>query len=99
MPYQDGTGAMFAGTPGNFLQVGAQTATGATGASFFKPEEVWNIDTKMDDGKPAYGMVQADNPNSTKNPNCTTSTNSALATYNLALSAISCRIYFMNQSW
>ena len=22
-----------------------------------KPEEAWNIDTKLDDGKPAYGAV------------------------------------------
>lgn len=29
----------------------------ALGGSNLKPEEAWNIDTKIDDGKPAYGKV------------------------------------------
>ena len=38
---------------GNYLSI--TTATGP----ILRPEEAWNIDTKFDDGKPAYGKVIA----------------------------------------
>ena len=41
----------------NVIYVGGQTATGGTHDDIFTPEEAWNIDTKMDDGRPAYGNV------------------------------------------
>lgn len=60
-----------------------------------KPEEAWNIDTKMDDGQPALGNVNA----VWRGANwCTTSaTNTdAAGTYNLSSSTIFCALYFLN---
>jgi len=46
----------FDGTYGNVLYFGGGTnATAPTG--IVRPEEAWNIDTKMDDGRPATGSV------------------------------------------
>ena len=42
------------------LLIGTVYNTGLAGftmGSFLKPEEAWNIDTKIDDGKPATGNV------------------------------------------
>ncbi|PZP85043.1 MAG: hypothetical protein DI582_06990 [Azospirillum brasilense] len=51
---------MFDGTYGHVLLLGNTGADpmGSTGTSPpLKPEEAWNIDTKMDDGKPGTGSV------------------------------------------
>jgi len=39
------------------LTYGAQTATAWANGPILKPEEIWNLDTKMDDGKPAQGRI------------------------------------------
>jgi len=44
---------------GNHLMFGVAKANTATYGAALKPEEAWNIDTKLDDGKPAYGKVIA----------------------------------------
>ena len=44
---------------GNGLQFGAPTTTGSTLNPALTPEEAWNIDTKMDDGKPGMGKIMA----------------------------------------
>lgn len=46
----------FEGNYGNALLFGGGTATDLP-TEILKPEEAWNIDTKMDDGKPATGSV------------------------------------------
>lgn len=43
---------------GNSFTFGAAT-TGTTYGAVLKPEEAWNIDTKMDDGQPARGKLFA----------------------------------------
>lgn len=43
----------FAVVYGNVLELSEMTA----GVGVFKPEEAWNIDKKIDDGKPAYGKM------------------------------------------
>lgn len=51
---------MYSGpTYGNYMTLGAKAANSGTGNALLKPEEAWNIDTKMDDGRPAYGRVIA----------------------------------------
>lgn len=45
-----------------------------------KPEEVWNIDSKFDDGKPASGVIVSVKSTSTWTPGCT-STDDATAEY------------------
>lgn len=51
------TNYLFAGKYGNIMALGA-TITGCnTIGGLFLPEEAWNIDTKLDDGKPGMGSV------------------------------------------
>jgi prepilin-type N-terminal cleavage/methylation domain-containing protein len=45
----------FAVTYGNILVSGLSE----TGTALLRPDETWNIDTKMDDGRPAYGKIVA----------------------------------------
>ncbi len=35
----------------------ASTASGSPNESLFRPEEIWALDVKMDDGRPAYGKI------------------------------------------
>jgi prepilin-type N-terminal cleavage/methylation domain-containing protein len=44
---------------GNNFLFGADVGTGGTWGPAMKPEEAWNIDTKMDDGRPGYGKIIA----------------------------------------
>lgn len=53
------TSAFFVLDYGNTLQLGAATTTGTTISNILRPEETWNIDSKIDDGKPAQGVVVA----------------------------------------
>lgn len=71
----------------NMLQLGSVAAGSSPGTALLKPEELWNIDTKMDDGKPAYGMVR-DRWWAT----CTTATasNQLSADYALNVATVSC---------
>ncbi len=45
------------GDYGNVLFFGAAASSQKTFAPILKPEEAWNIDTKLDDGKPGTGKV------------------------------------------
>lgn len=54
-----GDSGWFAMNYGNTLVFGAQSASEYPSGASLKPEEVWNIDTKMDDGRPGYGKVIA----------------------------------------
>lgn len=98
-----GTTVLFAGDYGNvFGSPGsngnyALTTAGSLG---LKPEEAWNIDTKMDDGKPSSGRVGAYKGNGT-NTNCTTGAgtappgdNASTATYVLTNTAADCLMLF-----
>lgn len=49
--------AQYAGIYANFFEFGAFTANADPVGPIFKPEEAWNIDTKLDDGMPATGHV------------------------------------------
>ncbi|MFM9890149.1 MAG: type II secretion system protein [Rickettsiales bacterium] len=61
----------------------------------FKPEEVWNIDTKLDDGKPATGIMI----NNSWANTCTTAANSAdkAAAYRLTETSLICFPLFIKQ--
>lgn len=47
----------FDGVYNNSFEFGSFLTDSAPYGSVFKPEELWNIDTKIDDGKPAVGKV------------------------------------------
>ena len=83
---------------GNALYIGGQNNTGDADVPILTPEEAWNIDTKLDDGKPAYGKVIAryyNNSCSAADNNSHTATNFA-ASYKLADSSKTCILFFKN---
>ncbi len=47
----------FAGEYGNRLSFGGFGLAGEPATGIVSPEEVWNIDTKLDDGKPGAGKI------------------------------------------
>lgn len=49
---------IFEGEYGSMMTLGAQMTDSHTYGAALKPEEAWNIDTKMDDGKPGKGLVR-----------------------------------------
>lgn len=59
--YRSGTagGDFYDGDYGNTLQFGSQDTSGTNYRGILMPEEAWNIDTKLDDGKPGTGKVMA----------------------------------------
>ena len=71
--------------------------TGASGGSYliFTPAEAWNIDSKMDDGKPATGKIVVTMSGMSVSP-CTDVASSATLTANYLLSSESkvCSLYF-----
>ena len=104
------TGWMFysrvAGGDGNFYAMDSahnvfQIGNGTTGSTFgaaLRPEEAWNIDTKMDDGRPAYGNILAIGWNNIcsqadAGPGSSANTNYA-ASYRLTSSTVECALIF-----
>jgi prepilin-type N-terminal cleavage/methylation domain-containing protein len=72
----------------NWLLVSGVNSTYWTGGSLLKPEEAWNIDTKMDDGLPGTGKARS----GSNSPNCATTTVSTTAVYALTNSSVNCTI-------
>lgn len=90
----DFTTTFFLANRNNNLFFGAPAGNTHMIAPNLKPEEAWNIDTKMDDGRPGLGRVESNFP-----ATCTTAANntdSANANYALTLSAIGCNLLFVN---
>ncbi len=54
-----GNAERYAVCMGNNYVLGRASTTGHPTLAFLTPEEAWNIDTKLDDGKPAQGKVIA----------------------------------------
>jgi len=50
--------SFFDGNYGNILFFGGVSGSNVAFEPILKPEEAWNIDTKLDDGKPAIGIVR-----------------------------------------
>lgn len=87
-------GTDFTGTYGTYFLFGAKAASSYVWSPVLKPEEQWNIDTKIDDGKPATGKLWAG-----ERPTCTTASAAAAgavdyaATYALNNSSPVCKFY------
>ena len=80
---------------GNHFRVGAYGAN-TTVYPFLKPEEQWNIDTKMDDGKPARGIVMPLGIASCTDAGAAAGSELDLdAEYLLTNTAVVCRIFFL----
>ncbi len=88
-----GSAILYAGiTLNNFLNYGAAVAGERTYGKLLLPEEAWNIDTKIDDGKPTTGKVIS----LTWWGTCTdaTANNDLDSAYLLTSSNIECSLYF-----
>ena len=90
------TAYLFAGDYGNELSLTRWTS--GTGSGFLKAEEVWSIDTKLDDGKPGKGFIFVWNIGE-----CTdagtgagSETNTS-ASYLLTATTTNCGIHFLRQ--
>lgn len=92
-----GNGTIYALDYGNYLHVGADVANGGLGAAAFTPEEAWNIDTKVDDGKPAQGRVIARHWNDAcaAADNGTHSKTNLEASYKLSDSSVQCMLQYV----
>lgn len=100
---QPGNGSVYGMDYGNSFNFGARTASGTVfsrAPTLLRPEEMWNLDIKMDDGRPAYGNIIAYPWGTAASDNrCTL--NAADETdldsdYNLALNAQVCAFYVRN---
>ncbi len=74
------------GQYGNFFFVGGYSPNDVTVAGTFPASEVADIDTKLDDGKPAFGKIRT-NWNST---NCVTATATSSANYAVNVAGDNC---------
>lgn len=87
----DGSGGTFAGQYDNFLLMGAAAPNSWPGYGIITPEELYAIDSKIDDGKPATGSVMA-----FLWGGCTLAANQndSTADYKLANKSVACAIIF-----
>lgn len=72
----------------NTLYLGA-----ISGTPPLKPEESWNIDVKLDDGRPAYGKIFTGKSTGTYSPNCATTAVASTAEYSLMNSGKACTMW------
>lgn len=61
-----------------------------TNGNTLKPDEVWNLDIKLDDGKPGLGSVWVYKNSSTWSPGCATTDSPSTAEYALTSTSIIC---------
>ncbi len=91
-----GNGSRYAVYYGNFLSFGAFATNSGTSDPILKPEEAWNIDTKLDDGKPASGKIVArfwNNLCAAPDTGTAAATN-LVASYRLSDSTLQCALHF-----
>lgn len=65
------------------------------GDNVLKPEELWSIDRKIDDGRPASGTVRTLKSSSSWAPNCADSDIASSATYKTTNSAKKCILLYL----
>ena len=87
---------MFALDYGNVLLTGLPVSTNNTTNPMLKPEEAWNIDTKLDDGLPGKGNVLSVYPgtytNAAGSTGCVTTSSADTAAYTLTNSSLVCSL-------
>ena len=91
-----GSGGDYAIDFGNVLLFGTQAAASYPNTAALRPEEAWNIDTKLDDGKPAQGKIIAGRWNNACSAadDGTHANNDLVASYKLTDSTIQCLLRF-----
>lgn len=92
IPVYAGDGTRYSGTYGNTLEFGGYVAEDTLSGRVLKAEEAWNIDTKMDDGKPGTGKII---PRYWGVCDTATANNDYAGNYALSTSNVSCMLYFL----
>ncbi len=93
-----GTGMWYNQDLGNLLSIGRPVSIGTNlyvgGNPVMTATEAWQIDAKIDDGKPATGRILTLNPtgSGTPVPNCATTSVDATAAYNVTYSDKACSL-------
>jgi prepilin-type N-terminal cleavage/methylation domain-containing protein len=85
-------GGQFAVSHGdNYFDFGADDETGDSDGNVIAPEDAWNVDKKIDDGRPAFGRLL-----SSWEHNCTTASGDTEtdAEYNFIETRERCRLFF-----
>lgn len=82
------------GTQHAIILANDSSPTIGSAVGVMSPEEAWNLDTKMDDGKPGYGIVMHYNGDHTTVGACVSSATAADAVYMLASSGKLCSPFY-----
>lgn len=90
-----GTTVLYATMANNQFIFGAVSSTGVPENPLLKPEEAWNIDTKLDDGKPGTGNITVRYWNNACGTGGATGADTANSVYNLSTTTAQCVLYFM----
>lgn len=93
-----GSGLNYALDYGNALLIGSfTTISGFLPNYVLRPEEAWNIDTKLDDGIPSRGKIVASNWNNAcaAADDGTHANNDLNASYKLSETSLVCTLYFV----
>lgn len=90
--YVAGDANNFAGNYGTYFIFGAALANDLPYTASLQPEEAWNIDTKVDDGKPSTGKVIANWRTACAN---SASASDTAATYKLDTRSAVCSLFFI----
>lgn len=91
-----GSALLFDGVYNNTIAIGGQTITSISDDRIIKPEDAWNIDKKMDDGKPGTGFLRTYR-NSANCHNAASLTGAAQTTdavYNVTFTSGGCHLLF-----
>jgi prepilin-type N-terminal cleavage/methylation domain-containing protein len=99
MAQQVGTGgtlSMYNMDYGNYFIFGGQITGSQPKGIILKPEEAWNVDTKLDDGKPATGKVVARGWNNTcaAADDGSSADNDFVASYRISDTTLQCVLMF-----
>lgn len=85
---------LFEGTYGHSFYIGTPSTNHATAGSLLLAEEAWNVDTKLDDGKPGQGNMRS--RIQSHHAGCATSDDPATAEFDLDATTKSCMLYFIS---
>ncbi len=83
---------------GNHFSFGSTISASQNQGKALRPEEAWNIDTKLDDGKPAQGKIIARywNNQCAAADDGTHAANDLAASYKLSDNSLQCALFFIN---
>lgn len=89
-----GDSNLFAANYGHIILFGAQYTNYETEGPLLTPQDAWSMDTKIDDGKPAYGKVKSFKQGSSMTPSCLTTAVETTSAYAVTTSGQLCSLIF-----